>query len=345
MVGIVGYGAYIPKYRIKVDEIARVWNKDAESIKKGLLVEEKSVPDIDEDTITMSVEAGKNALLRAEIDPKDVGAVFIGSESHPYTVKPSGTVVAEALGIGPEVSVADTEFACRAGTTSIFICMGLVKAGYIKYGLAIGADTSQGRPGDALEYTASAGAGAVIIGEKDIVAEIEGYYSYVTDTPDFWRRPGQNYPKHGARFTGKPAYFKHVISASKGLMERLSLTPKDFDYIIFHSPNGKFPITAAKNLGFKIEQLKESLLVRKIGNCYSASSMISLCNVLDKAKPGDRILLTSYGSGAGSDSFSIKVTKGIVKKREKAKMVSYYVNRKENIDYGIYVRLMGKLKF
>jgi hydroxymethylglutaryl-CoA synthase len=344
MVGIVGYGAYIPKYRISVDEIARIWNKDAESIKKGLLVEEKSVPDLDEDTVTMSVEAGKNALLRAGIDPQEIGALYIGSESHPYTVKPSGTVVAEALGIGPKVSVVDTEFACRAGTTSVFICMGLVKAGYIKYGLAIGADTSQGRPGDALEFTASAGAGALIIGNKGIVAEIEGYYSYVTDTPDFWRRPGQSYPKHGARFTGKPAYFKHVLAASKGLMEQLSLTPADFEYAVFHSPNGKFPITAAKNMGFKMEQIKDSLLVKKIGNCYSGSSMVSLCHVLDKAKPGERILVTSYGSGAGSDSFSIRVSEGIADKREKAKKVAYYVNRKENVDYGTYVRLRGKLK-
>ncbi len=345
MVGIVGYGVYIPRFRIRVEEIARVWNKDPDVIKKSLMIEEKSVPDIDEDTVTISVEAAKNALSRAGIDPQEIGALYIGSESHPYAVKPSGTIVAEALGMGPEISVVDTEFACRAGTTCMFLCMGLVEAGYIKYGMAIGADTSQGKPGDALEYTAAAGGAAFVIGKNNILAELEGFYSYVTDTTDFWRREGQSFPSHGARFTGKPAYFKHVIEATKGLMKKLSLKQEDFDYVVFHSPNGKFPRAAAKALGFDLEKLKYSLLVSKIGNCYSGSSPISLANVLDHAKPGERILMTSYGSGAGSDSFSFVVTDKINEKRDKAKKTEEYVNDKENIDYGKYARLRGKLKF
>jgi len=101
MEGIVGYGAYIPRNRIKVEEIAKVWGADAPSYKRGLMLEEKSVPSPDQDTITMSVEAAKNALKRAPVDPKEIGAVYVGSESHPYAVKPSGTVVAEALGAVP----------------------------------------------------------------------------------------------------------------------------------------------------------------------------------------------------------------------------------------------------
>ena len=101
MVGIVGYGAYIPRNRIKVEEIAKVWGADAPSYKRGLLLEEKSVPSPDQDTVTMAVEATKNALKRAQIDPSRIGAVYIGSESHPYAVKPSGTVLAEAIGATP----------------------------------------------------------------------------------------------------------------------------------------------------------------------------------------------------------------------------------------------------
>ncbi len=330
--------------RISVDEIAKVWGHDAESFKRGLVVNEKSVPDQDEDTITISVEAGRNALLRAGISPKDIGALYIGSESHPYAVKPSGTVVAEALGLGPELMVADYEFACKAGTAAIQNCYGLVKAGEIKYGMAIGADTAQGRPGDALEFTAAAGGAAFIIGPNP-VAKLEGMYSYTTDTPDFWRREGENYPKHGARFTGKPAYFKHVISATKGLMEKLSLESKDFDWVVLHMPNGKFPIAASKMLGFPTEKLEPSLVVKRMGNCYSGSSPMGLCALLDIAKPGQRILMTSYGSGAGSDSFSWIVTDRINGSRDKAKKTDDYLNRKRNVDYGTYVRLRRKLKW
>ncbi len=342
-IGIVGYGAYIPRFRIKVEEIAKVWGTDAAAIRDGLLVEEKSVPDHDEDTITITVEAARNALVRAGIDPKLIGAVFVGSESHPYAVKPSGTVVAEALGIGTTYTTVDTEFACRAGTTSMYICYGLVKAGEIENGLAAGADTAQGQPGDALEYTAAAGGAAFIIG-KDPLAEIEAYFSFTSDTPDFWRREGEEYPKHGARFTGEPAYFRHVVSATKGLMEKTGLRQQDFHHVVFHMPNGKFPMRAAKLLGFDAKVLEHGLLVSRIGNTYSGSSLLGLTSVLDIAKPGERVLVTSFGSGAGSDAFSFMVTDKILERRDKAPKTESYIAKKTYVDYGTYAKLRGKLK-
>jgi len=343
VIGIVGYGAYVPKYRITIDEIAKVWGQDAQALRKGLLVEEKSVPAMDEDTITISVEAARNALLRAGIDPIKIGALYIGSESHPYAVKSSGTIVAQALGLSTNLMVADFEFACKAGTAAMQCCYGLVKAGEIEYGLAIGADTSQGRPGDALEYTAGAGGAAYIIG-KDPLAELEGTFSYTTDTTDFWRRDGEKYPSHGARFSGHPGYFTHVLSASKGLMKKLSLKVEDFDYVVLHMPNGKFPTNACKLLGFPLEKLETSLVVKRMGNCYSGSSPVGLSAVLDVAKPGNRILMTSYGSGAGSDSFSFLVTDKILERQNKAPTTENYISKKENIDYGNYVKFRGKLK-
>ncbi|OYT35425.1 hydroxymethylglutaryl-CoA synthase, partial [Archaeoglobales archaeon ex4484_92] len=205
MIGIISYGSYIPRYRISVDEIARVWGEDANTIKNGLGVIEKSVPDLDEDAATIAVEAAREAIKRVNIDARDIGAIFVGSESHPYAVKPTSTIVGEALGVGNSYFTADLEFACKAGTAGIQICYAMVKADMVKYGLAIGTDTSQARPGDALEYSASAGGAAFIIG-RDPIAEIEATYSFTTDTPDFWRRDLQPYPSHGGRFTGIPAY-------------------------------------------------------------------------------------------------------------------------------------------
>ncbi len=187
-VGIVGYGAFIPRRRIKLEEIAKVWGADAPSYKRGLQLHEKSVPGADEDTVTMSVEAARNAFARSGgVDPVEVGALYVGSESHPYAVKPSGTIVAEALGATPDIHIADFEFACKAGTESMFVAQALVRAGEVKYAIGIGADTSQGAPGDALEYSAAAGAAAFIFGDDEDrnLAEILATYSWTTDTPDF----------------------------------------------------------------------------------------------------------------------------------------------------------------
>ncbi len=344
MVGIVGYGAYVPRYRIKVESIAAQWGADAESFRRGLLVEEKSVPAPDQDTITMSVEAARRALQRAGIDPREIGAVYVGSESHPYAVKPSGTVLGEAIGATPDVHCADFEFACKAGSEAMYITMQLVKAGEMDYALAVGADTSQGAPGDALEYTASAGAAAYIMGKENLLAVCEHTYSFMTDTPDFWRREHQFYPQHGARFTGEPAYFRHIYNCAKNLMDRAGLKPSDFAYAVFHQPNGKFPLRVGKRLGFSKEQLSQGLLCPKIGNTYSGASPLGLTAVLDVAEPGDLILMVSFGSGAGSDGFVWRVTERIKEARDKAPKTWDMINgEKFYLDYGRYAKFRRKI--
>ncbi len=345
-VGIVGYGAFIPRRRIKLEEIAKVWGADAPSYHRGLQLHEKSVPGADEDTITMSVEASRNALARSGgIDPADIGALYVGSESHPYAVKPSGTVVAEAIGATPEIHIADLEFACKAGTQCMYLAHSLVKAGEMKYAVGIAADTSQGAPGDALEYSAAAGAASFIFGADNLLAEVLHTYSWATDTPDFWRREYMHYPRHGSRYTGEPAYFRHTLNSANGIMELAGMKPKDFTYAIFHQPNGKFPIRAGKKLGFTMEQLETGWLSPWLGNTYSGASPMGLSAVLDVAKPGDMVLLTSFGSGAGSDSFIFKVGDRITEVQDLAPKTRPQLDQnKIYVDYGTYTKLRGKIR-
>ncbi|MBI3287684.1 MAG: hydroxymethylglutaryl-CoA synthase [Chloroflexi bacterium] len=339
-VGIVGYGAYIPRYRIRAEEIARVWKDGEESFH----LETKSVPGPDEDTATIATEAARNALRYAGIDPQELRALWVGTESKPYAVKPTATIVAEALGATPHVSAADWEFACKAGTEAMQAAIGLVSSGLARYAMAMGVDTAQGRPGDQLEYTASAGGAAFIIGpHEESIAYFEGSYSYVSDTPDFFRRPGQPYPEHGHRFTGEPAYFSHTLHAARTVLEELHLKPEDYRYAVFHQPNAKFPLRAAQLLGFAREQVEPGLLVPRIGNPYAGSSLLGLAAVLDQARPGDRILLVSFGSGAGSDAFSLLVSQRVTQRRAGLPKVRDYIERAREIDYSLYARYRGKL--
>jgi len=345
MVGIITYGAYIPRYRIKTEEIARVWGSNGAEIANGLGVFEKSVPDLDEDTLTISVNAARFALARRAVNPDDIGAIYVGSESHPYAVKPTSVTVGEAIGATPVMTAADFEFACKAGTAGIQTCMGLVKSKMVKYGVAIGADIAQGAPGDALEYTAAAGGAAFVIGNDDVIAEINDTCSYSSDTPDFWRREGQAYPRHGGRFSGEPAYFKHIQGAANLMMEKMGTKPSDYDYAIFHQPNAKFPRTVAAMLKFTSEQIKPGLAVPYLGNTYSGAVPVGLSATLDIAKPGDRIFVTSYGSGSGSDAFDITVTDAIETEidRKAAPGVEELLLDKEYLDYAMYAKHKGKI--
>lgn len=335
--GIVGYGFYSSKFRIKEGGI------------------ERAIPFIDEDSVTAAVEAGKLALIHAGLDSSLVGKVYVGSESNPYAVKPIASKVAQVLKLGEEsedgvqgVDAIDTEFACKAATSVFKDATSLVNypKSNIQNAMVIGTDNSQAAPRDSpggeLDLFVGYGAAAYIFGKYDVIAEIEGWYSCTSDTPDFWRRDGEPYPMHGGRYTGDPAYFKHVRKAAKKLMERLNLKPSDINYFIAHQPNAQFPTRIAKELGFKEEQYLPSLQVVKFGNTYSGACPAGLAAVLDIAKPEDRILMASYGSGAGSDAYSIITTNQILDKRQHQRLtVKYQASNPfiEYVDYTTYRRL------
>src|SRR3989442_1029545 len=176
------------------------------------------------------------------------------------------------------------------------------------------------------------------------VADISHTVSYTTDTPDFWRREGQRYPSHGGRFTGEPAYFKHVVNCAQLLFKRASTTAEDYDYAVFHQPNGKFPVRVAKQLGFKDPQIDAGLCVRDIGNTYSGAIMVGLCAILDEAEAGDRIFAVGYGSGAGSDAFDLTVTDEITKiRRDATPTIKEMIADHAFVDYATYAKYRGKI--
>ena len=341
-VGIAGYGAYVPRFRAGTASISATWRPEGAA---AAAVHEKSVAGPDEDVVTMAIEAGRTAVARGAVDPKTIGAVWVGTESKPYAVKPSATVVAEALGITPGVVAADMEFACKAGSEAMQAAVAFVGAGMVDATLAIGMDTAQSKPGDALEYTAGCGGAAFLFtAAETAVATVEASVSHVTDTPDFFRREGAAYPEHGGRFTGEPSYFEHTLAASRRLLDELGAEPGEFAHAVFHQPVPKFVSRVAGELGFTGEQIATGLLAPRMGNAYAGSSLLGLAAVLDIARPGDRVFFCSYGSGAGSDAFAFRVNERIEQRRAGPKVTDYLDRRREVRDYGHYLRLRGKIR-
>lgn len=341
-VGIAGYGAYVPRFRVRTADISAAWRPKGAA---APAVAEKSVPGPDEDVVTMSIEAARTALDRAGLDPSGIGAIWVGTESKPYAVKPSATIVAEALGITPHVVAADMEFACKAGSEAMQAAVAFVGSGMVRGALAIGMDTAQSKPGDALEYTAGCGGAAYLFASADeAVAVVEASVSHVTDTPDFFRREGAAYPEHGGRFTGEPSYFHHTLAASRRLLQELGGRPADFAHAVFHQPVPKFVEKAAHELGFTKAQIRTGLVATRMGNAYAGSSLLGLAAVLDVARPGDRVFFCSYGSGAGSDAFAFRVTERIETRRSGPAVRDYLDRRREVDGYGHYLRLRGKVR-
>ncbi len=339
MVGILSYGTYIPHSRIKTADIAPVWGKTADDIIGALGVSEKSVADPDEDAATLALLAASRALSAGKIDPTTIEALFVGSESHPYAVNPTATIVGELLGIGNNYLAVDLAFACKAATAGMQAVVGLIEAGKLQNGMIIGSDTAQARPHDILEYTAASAAAAFILSSsKKCIAHIIDFSSYSSDTPDFWRRDGMRYPSHGGRFTGQPAYFAHVEGASRRLLKKTASDAADFDFCVFHMPNGKFPRIVAKSLGFSTQQLAPSLVVDRIGNPYSASALLGLAAVLEQARPHQKIFFCSYGSGAGADSFILETTEHI-KRFKPVVSVQDQIKTKHYISYVQYLKM------
>jgi hydroxymethylglutaryl-CoA synthase len=123
----------------------------------------------------------------------------------------------------------------------------------------------------------------------------------------------------------------------------MGTTAQDYKWAVFHQPNVKFPQRAGQMLGFAPEQLEPGLLSGLVGNVYAGSCLLGLTATLDVAEPGDRILMVSYGSGAGSDAFDLVVQERIIERRDKAPFTRDYVARRTEIDYALYTRYRGKL--
>lgn len=352
--GIASYGHYVPMLRMDIRVLAEQWGL-GETLERVYRLNGRSmvaVNGLDEDTVTLSIEAAERAMARlAESAPRPA-SVLIGSESHPYAVKPSGVVVAEALGLAPDVFVVDLEFACKGGTAALYLSLGMVESGRLPAALAIGADCPQSAPGSLLEASVGAGASAFVIARGgDLVATIDHIAAASSDATDFWRRDGEQFPSVVGKFSADVGYAEHTRRVVESLFRDTGTSAGDYQYLCLHQPYPSLPLSVAKELGFKRPQVQPGIVAGKIGNTYSSACLLGLCNVLDQAAPGDRIMLVSFGSGAGSDGFVMTVTPAIEAYRRRGtelglEPVARQVEggHADWLTYGQYLLTQGKLK-
>lgn len=336
MAGIIGYGVYIPKFRLEQKEAAIPWG----SWSAG----EKSVCGTDEDVVTMAAEATDNAMKHAGIDPAQIGAIYFGTASSPYIEQYVSPILAEMLGLRPETTRIDYLGSVNGLANALLGCLDAIAAKRIKCGLVIGGEDRATAPGTEGDANFGAGAMAMVIGTTGTIADFEGMHTYSTLFLDRWRSVKDAWVSNlnDNRFDREYGYQKHVSEACKGLLEKLGRKAQDYTYAVFAQPDERIPTLPAKDLGIQKDKLAPGI-ASIVGDLGSCSSFISLARILDKAKADETILFGSYGSGA-SNAMSLVVRNQIEQKRKKLVPVEKYINRKQNITYTNYLRIKEHLK-
>jgi hydroxymethylglutaryl-CoA synthase len=333
--GIVGYGVYVPRFRIKKDEYLKAWGSFSA---RG--VEEKALLGLDEDAVTMAVESSANALKRAEIVASALNGIFFATTSSPYSEKLSSSTIVASLDGPSEIFLADIGFSTKAGTTAVMSCLDFVASGRADLGLAVASDVPRAMPTNPLEHGFGAGSASFVIGKNNAIATVEGTHSSSLEIiGERYRRNGHGYVRDSGISGYTEQAFNQAVSISvTGLLKKLGVKAEEFAHVIFQQSDGRIPYDIGRKLGFRDSQISHSMTVTKIGDAGCASALIGLCAVLDMARPGERILIASYGAGAGSDSISLVTTERIGEQRNDAPSLENYLEKKEYVDYITYLK-------
>lgn len=344
MAGIIGYGVAIPRKRIDPRLIAKVWPLSGTTAG----VKEKSVAGEDEDGLTLAVEASNNALKHAGLKASDIGAVYMGTVSSPYVDKSAAMLIAEVLGMSTGVLIADFGGSTKAGTTALLRGADLISTKKVKFVLVIGADCQVGEMGSPLETAYGAGAVAYILSAEGGIAGVGTEATFATQFTTTWRSCGCEEVTYydDARLHRSAGYFPHMKKAVTNLLKQMQVKPEEVSYLAFSQPDGKIPADLAKSLKFNPESMAQTLLATTLGDTGSASALLALAAALDSAKAQEKILVASYGSGAGSDAFLVTAGADIEAKRACGTPLQGYLEAgfKENIDYIRYEKIRRRLK-
>lgn len=328
MIGITSYGTYIPLWRMRRDLIS-----------EGL-TGERAVANFDEDSVTMAVAAADNCL--ADMDRQSIDGLFFASTTSPYKEKLVSTIIAAALDLPKEILTADFTNSLRSGTIAMKSAIDSVSAGPAKQILVVVADCRLGAPGSDFEYSCGDGAAAFIIGNKDVVAGVEGFYSTFSEIMDVWRADGDQFIRSGEeRFVQSQGYSRVVPPAVTKLMKQKKLTSKDFTKAVVNGATSRRQVELCRALDFDPKSQVQDGLFDTVGNTGAALTPMLLAYALEQAKPNQLFLVANYGDGC--DAFVVRTTELVGKARNKMSVKDQLSAKRMIPDYKTYLEWRGLL--
>lgn len=333
MAGIVSFGAYIPMYRLARAEIARAWEGGA---RDG----EKAVANWDEDSLTMGVEAAIDCVKGMERELVD--GLYFASTTPAYREKQSASIMSYAVDLRTDVATADFTNSLRGASSAFKAALDAINAGSAKKMLVVASDTRLPAPASELEPAFGDGAAALLLGNTDVIATVEGSYSITSDFIDVWRRDKDRYSRTWEdRFVLTYGYQELTEKAIKGLLKKYNLKPADFSRIAVYGPDARSHAGLVQSVGFNPKTQSQNPLLDSVGNTGAALSVMILAAALEQAKPGDRILWASYGDGA--DAYILKVEEGITKLGKRRGIKHHLESKVMLSNYEKYLRFRNLL--
>ncbi|MDY6856970.1 MAG: OB-fold domain-containing protein [Thermodesulfobacteriota bacterium] len=327
MVGITSYGAYIPMYRMNLQTLTHIWGGYAG---KG----EKAVANWDEDSLTMATESSIDCLNG--MDRSLIDGLYFATTTPAYREKQNASIIAKVIDLRRDIITADFTNSVRGGTSALRAAIDAIGAGSAKRFLVAAADCRVAAPDSQFERLFGDGSGALLIGDSDIVAQIEGSASISSEFIDIWKREGDRFVQAWEdRFIITQGYLAHIEEVISILFKKYNATSNDFSKVVFYAHDKRRHGQLAKKLGFDPETKVQDPLISTVGHTGSAQAIMMLVAALEDAKPGDRILFANYGDGA--DAFILKVTDQIEKVRDRRGIKKNLSSKMELTSYGKYL--------
>ena len=302
-------GVAVPRNRLKLSDVYDVWENLPEAVYKRMRIDARAVIDPDEDPITLGVDAARRTCGTGALT--DIGAIFFGSQTGPYLGRSSAAILSDMLGANRDVFAADVQFSGKSGTAALAAAAAFVRAGFCDHALAIGADVLgvHAAPGDPFEYSAAAGAGAILVSSQPGMAEIQHLASVSSDTGDAYRVDGERYVRTGGAVmnntgVGLP---EHTATAFSTLIRKAGINKSSIDRVAFGQSTPGDATRLAAACGLEKSAFSNGTVSDLIGDAGAGAPIISLASVLSSAKAGEKLLLTAYGTGAGCDCFLLEV--------------------------------------
>lgn len=334
MVGIVNYGAYIPKYRLPRDVVARAWGQ-------RFIAGERAVANHDEDSLTMAAEAALDCV--SGMDPKKIDGLIFASTTSPYLEKQASTLIATVMDLPVEIFAADHLSSVRAGTAAMKSAVDAVKGGSAQNILVAAADGRRAQPGSDAEQLFGDGAAAVMVGGSGIVAAIQGIYSLSEEFMDTWRKHDDDFVQKGdAAFVQTFGYGRMVPDCIQGILKKYEMKTSDIAHFVIAAPDIRTYTRVTKTLSLPAGSYLEDPLLTTVGDTGAAQPLLLLAAALEKARPGERILLCSYGAG-NTDALILQVTPEIEKLKDKRGVSHGLVSKKPLTNYEKFLKFQSTL--